>query len=477
MQKIHGFLFILWFGCGLGHALGGDGVWTSHGPDAGAIFVLATDPFQAATVYAGSERKGVYRSQDGGATWDLLTSGVSTRVYAIGADPLQAGVLYVGAKMRGILKSTNGGASWAEINAGLTNLTVMKIVVNPANPSVVWAGTQAGVFRSGNGGANWTVVNHSGLAKASVSSLAIDPQNPSTVYVSTWGLGAFRTSDDGGSWSQLAVPDDYLHNVALDPSHPAIVYAASSNMGVLKSLDGGTTWTPMNGGITGLNVQILVVDERDSAHLWAGTNGGGVSESEDGGLTWRGRNEGLAADVVYALAVDPAGAGAVYAGGNVGGVFVAEFGTCLPPGLSAQPAGKTVLAGQTVTLQVETSGSGPFRYNWFQGEPGDTATPAPGAADSPVYTTPPLEAGAQFWVRVQNACGQVDSAAAVVKVMRSRCDLNADGVVDDQDVHLAADFLAETLPVLPLGNEYGDVNGDGRADTLDLQEVALAAGR
>jgi hypothetical protein len=73
-----------------------------------------------------------------------------------------------------------------------------------------------------------------------------------------------------------------------------------------------------------------------------------------------------------------------------------------------------IASGQTATLWVTATGTAPFSYQWYQGNPGDTSHPAGSSASS--FTTPVLTTNASYWVRVSNACGQADSAAATVWV-------------------------------------------------------------
>src|SRR6266542_3100797 len=103
-------------GLAVGVASAGVNAWTSSGPDGGIVNALAVDPVTPATVYAGTNGGGVF-------------------------------------------KSGNGGGSWAAVNAGLTNLNVSALTIDPATPATVYAGTDGGgVFKSVNGGGSWAAV-------------------------------------------------------------------------------------------------------------------------------------------------------------------------------------------------------------------------------------------------------------------------------------------------------------------------------
>ena len=90
---------------------------------------------------------------------------------------------------------------------------------------------------------------------------------------------------------------------------------------------------------------------------------------------------------------------------------------CDPPlilGLN-QPRSTTIRAGQTAQIDVTPSGSGTFRYQWYLGHKGSTIFPVDGATGK-TLTTPPLSFSNEFWVRVTNGCGTVDSENATVNV-------------------------------------------------------------
>jgi hypothetical protein len=87
---------------------------------------------------------------------------------------------------------------------------------------------------------------------------------------------------------------------------------------------------------------------------------------------------------------------------------------CAGPAITTQPAGQTIAAGSTADLTVTASGSAPLSYQWYEGAAGTTAKPV--GTNSATFRTPALTTAATYWVRVINACGQVDSAAATVAV-------------------------------------------------------------
>lgn len=115
---------------------------------------------------------------------------------------------------------------------------------------------------------------------------------------------------------------------------------------------------------------------------------------------------------------------AVYPGGT----------TCTAPAITAQPHSVSITAGQSVTLTVTASGTGPLSYQWYTGASGNTASPINGATGSSLTVSPTVTTS--YWVRVSNACGSVNSSTATITVSVStgggsvRGDFNGDGVPD-----------------------------------------------
>ena len=102
-----------------------------------------------------------------------------------------------------MFKSTNGGGNWSAVNADLTAVDVHALVIDPATPAILYAGTYlGGVFKSTNAGGNWSAVN-AGLTAAGVKALAIDPSMPATLYAGTSLGGVFKSTNGSGSWNPV----------------------------------------------------------------------------------------------------------------------------------------------------------------------------------------------------------------------------------------------------------------------------------
>jgi photosystem II stability/assembly factor-like uncharacterized protein len=192
------------------------------------IHVVEVDPKDHDIVYIGTWRDGLFKTTDGGGTWNLKSNGLtSSDVRSIEIDPNNTDIIYAGlGEGGGILKSTNGGELWAEINSGLSiecppyllpvgkvtqNMTLTKIprrivgadyysvpwtsvrsiVIDPTNSQTIYAADYlTGVYMSSNGGNTWNIVNK-GLSTRAVTSLAISADGK-VLYASSSGEGVFR---------------------------------------------------------------------------------------------------------------------------------------------------------------------------------------------------------------------------------------------------------------------------------------------
>jgi photosystem II stability/assembly factor-like uncharacterized protein len=358
------------------------------------IYALAIDPRSPNTVYAGTGGNGLFKTNDGGVTWNRLSGIFSNlNITALATDPSAPLTIYAAARAGnadwGIFKSIDGGLSWTERNVGISNLnlSVNTILIDPSTPSTVYLATfGSGVLKSSNSGASWVDAN-AGISQGEYprrADLALDPTVPSTLYAST-DTGLYRSNDGAATWtaingasafgSPLAValtapPTLYsgggqsldggqswislttgltglLTAIVVDPTSPSTVYAAASPRlypnvifpppvtvnGVARTDDGGKSWRLINGGLTDTSVAALAVDPRGSRRIFAATSGD-VFASTSGGDGWFSINDGLIpmfGGSVNALTVDFGPAPSLYAGTSFGGVFKRSVAVAAPP--------------------------------------------------------------------------------------------------------------------------------------------------
>ncbi|MBM3240705.1 T9SS type A sorting domain-containing protein [Candidatus Poribacteria bacterium] len=244
------------------------------------IMNLKVSPSNPDVIYAALfYRSSVFRSVNKAEKWEQINDEKSGMFLSVGIAPNDYRTVYAGTDGRGIYRSNNAGDSWA--HTGLKEGAVWSIAVDPSNPDIIYAGTwgtkrfsgeNAGVFRSLNAGENWSQI----LDTAPVVSLAIAPHNPAIVYAGTFGKGIFRTSDKGKNWTPKnhGLNSQNVWSVVIAPNNPKILYAGTWDCGVFRSADEGESWRPLNNGLTSIHVQSLAIDSQTPQNIYAGTTGG-----------------------------------------------------------------------------------------------------------------------------------------------------------------------------------------------------------
>ncbi|MDQ1708201.1 MAG: hypothetical protein QOJ88_1412 [Pyrinomonadaceae bacterium] len=216
-------------------------------------------------VWAPNEQRGVFRSRDGGKTWQKVfyrsdKAGASDLIL----DPTNPNILYAafwevyrkpwtlesGGAGSGIFKSTDGGDTWTEItrNPGLPKSTIgiVGITASPANPDRLWAIVEAedgGVFRSDNAGKTWTRTNEQRNLRQRAwyySRIYADPKNADTVYVLNTGF--YKSNDGGKTFAGISVPHGDNHDLWIAPDDPSRMIE-SNDGGANVSFNGGKSWT------------------------------------------------------------------------------------------------------------------------------------------------------------------------------------------------------------------------------------------
>ncbi len=291
-------------------AFGGDGLWKSA--DGGASWtrldvdgapivrvVAAPDGSDLfAAVPPGQERAALYRSVDGGATWNAvlpastnlanpalsLAFGLHGRVYAPG------------------FASTDGGAHWVATGAPADQLAAL--YADPARPRTLYAAGSAGLYRSADGGGSWSGASR-GIRATEIGAVAVDPQSGALLVSIPFGaLLKSRAGREGQpvAWRPLLAEAPGF--VVIDPSRPSTLYAGLNGPlrelanRIAKSVDGGVTWRELPLADPCLDLADLAVDPTDASNLYAGglpheaerTCRGGppvTYRSTDGGLSWQ----------------------------------------------------------------------------------------------------------------------------------------------------------------------------------------------
>ena len=266
------------------------------GPVGNRISVVTGVPGDANVYYAGAASGGVFKTEDGGASWQaIFDEQPAQSIGAIAIAPSDSNVVWVGtgeAHIRsnvsignGVYRSTDGGRTWEHLGLEKTG-RIARLVVHPKDPDVAWVAAlghlygpqqERGIFKTSDGGESWERVLFVD-ANTGASDLIIDPNNPRVLYAGMWqmviwtwgrqsggpGSGLYRSSDGGRSWHKLTgkgLPGTPWGKVALSISadNSKRIYALietnshedflelEEHQGVLwTSNDGGDSWRLTN---------------------------------------------------------------------------------------------------------------------------------------------------------------------------------------------------------------------------------------
>lgn len=246
--------------------------------------ITAIDVVQSNTnmIYVGAASGGVWKSDNGGITWESIFD--SKGPMAIGALDIyqkNPSIIWMGtgegnprnsqSSGAGIYKSIDGGKTWELMGLEETR-NIHRVIIDPDNPDVVYVGAQGsawgdsehrGVYKTTDGGQTWEKILYNN-DRTGVGEMVMDPQNPNKLFVNMWefrrwpwffesggeGSGLYMTLDGGDTWKELTsedgLPEGELGRmgIAIAPSEPDIVYALieSSENAIYRSTDGGYNW-------------------------------------------------------------------------------------------------------------------------------------------------------------------------------------------------------------------------------------------
>jgi photosystem II stability/assembly factor-like uncharacterized protein len=341
--------------------------WTNVGSNGVAEFpriIVAPSQGTTAVTWPGNDTGGLLRTTNAGDSWQSISAGLcDLHVNDVVIHPTAPATIYAATESEGVCGTTDGGVTWTRFAVGLPldsttgyPRSIHALVINPATPTTLYAGTTVGLYRSTDGGANWSA--SSGLGGFSIESLVIAASSPATGYASTATGGVFKTINGGTSWAAATtgLPGSASGGLlAVDPTNPNVVYLSSDN--VYKTSNGGTSWAAANSGIgPAIFIGPVTFDLTNTSVLYLGAPGGcGLCKSTDAGGTWTSIGAGLPTlfglpNVIESVSIDPATPGRMYGGTPLGAYRSIDSGanwTTINTGLAIQFIGALGLSGVT----------------------------------------------------------------------------------------------------------------------------------
>ena len=272
----------------------GGGSWTRvGGPPAGLppITELVLDPANAQNLDLRAV-DAIYRSTDGGATWQLSLAGATSHLIMAPGDPR---ILYAGVPNVGVARTRDGGASWAVLTPGLAPTAFdVRVAPSPVDAAVIYtrnrvpAPTLNEIWGSTDGGATWAVQS---TPNVFLSVIKADATAADRLYVA--GVDFFRSDDGGATWA--AKPGAHVdhHDCVHDPGQPADIYTACDG-GLYRAMQ-AENWAFVANGIANVEFYDLAVATERPELAIGGTQDNGTPIFHGAALEWGKVSGGTAA--------------------------------------------------------------------------------------------------------------------------------------------------------------------------------------
>lgn len=374
---------------------GEDFAWGPVGAPAGFPIDFLIDQSDPATIFSNNYGGGNTKSTDGGVTWDLASDGYTGALMLdVAVNPDNSNIVY-GTARSGVFRSINGGKTWQGLSTPPTYLaSAYGIAIKPDEPNVIIVSDEllGNVYRSTNGGLNWTKVFTIPNVVPGVDAdqhgfksieFAAEP-NSNIVYAGACrgsvalddifnndkklSKGVFKSVDGGVTWNKASdsdVENKCLTAIAIHPTNPNIVYAAAPYAGVYKTVDGGVNWTLLS-GIPTVDIRSVEVDPANPNIVYVGALQGGVYRSTNGGSTWVAFKDGMEPnDPILDIVIDPTNQERIWAASRATGIYLwladEDRWSHVNGGLFTRSIQSIDISSNGQVLYAATSGEGVFR--------------------------------------------------------------------------------------------------------------------
>lgn len=275
---------------------------------------LAADPLAAGRLYVsglyihgGNFRAAAYISTNHGASWSVAMPCPDTvgYAYAVAADPVAAGTVYLGASGAQLFKSTDGGASWQRASSGIpSGSSVMGVSVSPGDNRIVLAATTDGFYRTTDGGASWQAVG----AVSGAVSVEFSPVDGSLAYAvgRSDSLRVWVSTDAGETWNLPSPGYVTLKTASLHPDPAAAATAwMSSQTGIYRSTDTACNWSEAHTGLRITRISCISPSPANGRRLYLEVHENGIFRTESAGDSWTRCSDFLACGNICGIGVAP----------------------------------------------------------------------------------------------------------------------------------------------------------------------------
>src|SRR5215210_4703920 len=316
-------------GGGVWKSLNSGRTWTPvfDSTNVASIGALAVAPSNPNVVYAGTGEAdmrdsiafgdGVYKSMDAGKTWQHLGLENTKQIGRIIVDPKNPNTVFVATlgnayapnPDRGVYRSLNGGTTWQKVLFNNNDAGAIDLAFDPTDSKIVYAtlwnvrrppwfiytpanGPGAGIFKSVDGGSTWKEISE-GIPVEGRGHIGISvaPTNRNRLYavVDAKEGGVFSSNDGGATWTRLSSDKRlwdrgwYFEKVTVDPKNADVVYVMNTSM--YRSTDAGKTWTPIKGAPGGDDYHQLWINPDDPKRMILASDQGAIV-TLDGAATW-----------------------------------------------------------------------------------------------------------------------------------------------------------------------------------------------
>jgi len=274
------------------------GLWSES-----RVFGLTVHPHEPRTVFAGAD-DGIYKSQDGGQSFERLDSPMNRLdVWKIAIDPLEPDTIFAGTRPAALFRSKDGGRSWQKLPAAIPeecpNVRIPRVTaltVDPSDHRTIWAGIEVdGVRRSTDGGDSWQTIT-SGINDPDIHDIGVFV-NGSTTVLTTTPREIFASHDRGASWQGLGVGEQfhlpYCRSLVQKADDPETLFVATGDGAVgttgaiQRSKNGGKSWQMLSlPGTPNSPIWAFATHPADPGLIVACSHYGELYKSENAGDSW-----------------------------------------------------------------------------------------------------------------------------------------------------------------------------------------------